>query len=96
MSLPIAPIRHIYLPRISGGSIQIIVLCPYCKKNHKHGGGTSLSTLSNYLSERLSGCDTDPKPYMIGEENKIAKSYSADYHRDYHRKYYHEKLKNKV
>ena len=45
MSLPIAPIRNIYFPRY-GGIIQISVLCPYCEKNHRHGVGTSLSTIS--------------------------------------------------
>jgi len=95
MSLPIASIRNIYVPRVSGETIQIVVLCPYCKKNHKHGGGTSLTNLSNYFSERLSSCENDPKPYMIGEDYKVPKSYSVDYHREYHRKYYHEKIKNK-
>ena len=97
MSLPIAPIRNIHFPRVSGGSIQIVVLCPYCDKNHKHGAGISFATISRYFSERLSGCDENTRPYTIGEDYKEEpKSYCAEYHRAYHRKYYHEKLKNKT
>lgn len=96
MSLPIAPIRNIYFPRY-GGVIQINVLCPYCEKNHRHGVGTSLSTISQYFSDCLSGCDENPRPYTIGEDYKEEpKSYCAEYHRAYHRKYYHEVLKNKT
>jgi len=96
MSLPIASIRNITFPRYSG-TIQIVVRCPYCLKDHRHGAGTSLENISRYFSERLSDCDEDPRPYTIGEDYKEEpKSYNAEYHRAYHRKYYHEVLKNKA
>ena len=95
MSFPIAPILNIHLPRTSGGSIQIVVRCPFCNKNHKHGGGSTLTQISSYFGERLAHCDGE-KTYVIAEAEKPPpKSYSAEYHRDYHRKYYHEKVKAK-
>jgi hypothetical protein len=91
MDFPIAPITKIVLKKI----ISIYVLCPFCNKEHKHGGGHSLEDLPSMLGSRSSHCEKGGQ-YIITEQYKEQsprKSYDPDYIREYHRKYYHEKLK---
>lgn len=93
--IPIAALTKIVLPKEKGKSIKLYVMCPYCNKEHQHGGGDNLSELSSFLSIRLSHCISD-KQYVIKEvynEPSMRKSYNADYIREYHRKYYHNKIK---
>ncbi len=87
---PTAPITKIVLNKI----ISIYVKCPYCNKEHKHGGGDSLEELPNMLGLRSSHCQKGQ--YIISEQYKEQsprKSYDPEYIREYHRNYYHQKLK---
>jgi hypothetical protein len=91
----IAPITKIVLPKEQGKCIGIYVKCPYCNKEHKHGGGKSLNELPTMLGLRIAHCNGF-KEYIISEQYKEQsqrKSYDPEYIREYHRNYYHRKLK---
>ena len=36
--------------------ISITIQCPYCYKQHSHGGGKNLNNIKEYYSHRLSHC----------------------------------------
>jgi hypothetical protein len=92
--IPIASITKILFPKRNGKYISIYVNCPFCNKEHKHGGGESLQNIAQFFGPRLSDCQKGQ--YMITDqqkEQKTNKSYDPDYIREYHRNYYHQKLK---
>jgi hypothetical protein len=97
MDIPIAPIKKIILPKGKDKYITIYVKCPFCTKEHKHGGGQSLKDISKMFGPRLSHCEkAEHVQYIITEqyeEETLKKSYDPDYIREYHRNYYHKKLK---
>ena len=93
--IPIAPIIKINLPKELGKSIIVLIKCPFCDKEHKHGVGETIKDIATMLGKRISHCNPD-KEYIIDESYKnpsFKKTYDPNYIREYHRNYYHKKIK---
>lgn len=57
MTQPNAPIvRTETTTTANGHGVRLVVACPYCDREHVHGGGPSILAARDYLGHRAAHC----------------------------------------